>query len=220
MRSSILALISLLCAAGCSGGGTSTPDPQPPGGGDQAVTPPDGDQPPPDQSPPPPEPVKPEPACLRDKGGCDAMEDPEQLAVNACEGAPKAMTMAELAKKAKKLKGKKVTVIGPLNTSSRSCTAMACDQECCNTCASTLILGSGEPDGKTAFHLREGASSESGATDGFTCKGDESVVCCKYPVTGQEVIVTGTLTSITGVTPTDKRLNVLTEATICAQSAP
>jgi hypothetical protein len=130
------------------------------------------------------------------------------------------MTVAELVKKAKRHKNKTVTVRGPLHHGGAMCTEIACNEECCNTCTSPLVLGEADPEFEAAFLLRAGAGAQQGGTaDRYDCSGDESMVCCVHEASGQDVIVTGTLTHPTDVTPPDTRLRIIVDATICAPKA-
>ena len=80
------------------------------------------------------------------------------------------------------------------------------------------VLGPVDPDYKATFLLRRADKPEAGAQDELDCSGDESLVCCAHDATGQEVIVSGTLTSLSGATPPDKRTYVIAGATICQPS--
>lgn len=65
-----------------------------------------------------------------------------------------------------------------LTASSFGCTKMACSREapCCNSCEAYIVMSSRER-GRAVL-------------EGFTCRGDDSAVCCDLPL-GEPVRVTG-----------------------------
>jgi hypothetical protein len=138
---------------------------------------------------PPPSPEPAATATCITKGGCGLSRP-----LPACPPGLATPQLAELVAHGRRWLGKDVAVRGPLRHTKPSCTANICALgTCCNRCSASLVLS--EHDDVPWF---EGAVDaillgSAGEPDLFTCKGDDSTVCCAVRASGNEVVARGVL---------------------------
>jgi hypothetical protein len=101
-------------------------------------------------------------------------------------------TFAQVIDQRLSLSGRSVAVRGRLSAAG-GCTEMACpDGACCNHCRGTIAL-----TGDAASSLRQ-LSLGLAEDPAFTCRGDDSGLCCGSAVPAGDVIVRGVLRPIEG----------------------
>jgi len=151
--------------------------------------------------------------CLKDRG-CPAGTTLPKCSEIAVTADYVGVTLEALNKARAKYKGMKIGVSGPLASSGPSaCTEMGCpaDYPCCNSCSGSLVLGKPDAEFKTSLLLRSKPGDDVESPDDYTCKGDDTAVCCKY-TPGGEVTAYGTLVAPKGA----KAPYVLAGAFLCS----
>lgn len=131
--------------------------------------------------------------------------EPRCAANNACPNVPAIARCGSIAaprdvdaayRDRASLVGQRIAVRGVL-LSSGGCTEMGCpDRACCNGCFGHVYLGAsnrrGAEQGSFAFadpEVRDGP---------FSCRGDDSALCCNFAADARTVIVQATLTTVRG----------------------
>lgn len=112
--------------------------------------------------------------------------------------------------RASDLREGRVAVRGPLNRGDGYCTLLGCGDRCCNDCAGSLALGT-EAALRDKDYARTRRTTLRLSGPELGCAGDESLVCCKRDVRGQDVVAEGTL-RLHGST------YILEDATVCDPS--
>ncbi|MBL8679332.1 MAG: hypothetical protein JNK05_09215 [Myxococcales bacterium] len=94
------------------------------------------------------------------------------------------------------LVGQRIAVRGVL-LGSAGCTEMGCpDRACCNGCFGYVYLASANRRGAEQSSF---AFADPEVRDGpFSCRGDDSAICCNFAADGRTVVVQATLTRIRG----------------------
>jgi len=181
--------VGWLFVLGCSHGDTATASPSPS----------------PSPSPPAqlPSPAIDAAVALDATPGSDAATAGTCLAKTGCRAVPSlpacppglvTKTLAEVVTSGDEFLGKEIAVRGPLRHTKPTCTHTACQHgQCCNRCSAKLVLS--EHDGVSAFKGAVDAIlvDNIGDLDRYTCKGDDSTVCCVVRASGNEVVARGTL---------------------------
>ncbi|MEO1268160.1 MAG: hypothetical protein AAFX99_08680 [Myxococcota bacterium] len=132
----------------------------------------------------PSKPGSPSAQCMKDKG-C-----PPSKTIPKCADSIKPRPLKEALDNRNPLIGQTASIVGPLK-SSASCTERGCpaDAPCCNRCSGGISLGpEGMGGGSGYTHL---TLVDTKNPKGFSCNGDETLVCCTYEAKGQTVVATG-----------------------------
>ena len=121
--------------------------------------------------------------CLRDRG-C-----PPPAPLQACPAGLDARLVATVIGD-RTLIGQPVVVRGPLVRGNANCTEIGCvGSRCCNRCGASLQLGVATPGADIA--AARATTLQLLGRPG--CSGDESQLCCRVAVDGQDAIARGTL---------------------------
>ncbi|MFH0902740.1 MAG: hypothetical protein V2A73_19080 [Pseudomonadota bacterium] len=144
--------------------------------------------------------------CLRRRGGC-----PVPAAAGSCLAQTEVLPFTAVLAEADKWLGQMISVRGPLRQTTSFCTTEVCAKgECCNTCEAALALSDGDvssPLGAPGAILLV----NDGDSVRYSCRGDDSLVCCGIDARGQEVIAVGILEA--AANPGTYQLG---EAAVCA----
>ncbi len=142
-----------------------------------------------------------ESSCLSSKG-C-----PPSSPIPPCPEGLVSTSLGEAMAQADSLVRNRVSVRGPLRLGNGFCTLVGCNGGCCNECRASFVLGA-EADvrNQDSNHRRDTTILLFGARLG--CRGDESLKCCEFEASGQEVVAQGTL-------QLHHRYVVIEEATLC-----
>jgi hypothetical protein len=115
-------------------------------------------------------------SCLRDRGGCS-----KRASLPMCPAGLRTTWPTNEMKRPSLDLGAFVVVEGTVR-SHALCTALACRDECCNTCSGSIELHASGNVITLAARGRE-----------LRCSGDESMMCCDFEANGQRIIVRGTV---------------------------
>lgn len=139
-------------------------------------------------------------AGLRNDGSClgentaPCSDTPARQVPSCAAGAADgAISLEDALNKRNQLVDQQVVIRDRLTVGPVSCTEMACANQCCNKCGASVLLSL--PKGTTGYHSLSFGEPFVGIEDGWSCKGDESGVCCGTALPQGEVIVKGTLKS-------------------------
>lgn len=161
-------------------------------------------------------PQRTEDRCLADTGGCES-----PTALPACEAGTVAIPLGQALVDAGTLVGQTVAVTGPLRRASGTCTELDCGEgACCNDCGAPLALReSTEVDDHHPDYLWILETLSPFEFGRFSCKGDESVICCPYEV-DREVVAMGTFELVGVVESLDQgnyNKYAITGASLCVR---